>query len=439
MAGPDRARWKLVAAGIAALAALAGAAWLARPRARGPARIVLVVVDTLRRDHLSVYGSAVATPNVAALAARGQVFENAVSSFHQTSMSMAAIFTGRTPSIETGNPREALPWNGSTWCGMARFGTGEGDLCLPRGLPTLAERLREAGYWTIGVTSNQFLYEPSGFGRGFDDWSQVDERKPTTGPASREAVPDPGHSRTWASVNRAVDTALGRRPTEHFFLYVHYLDVHDYRFAKRSYAEAVAVMDQALGRLFGKLEKAGLLDGAVVVLTADHGERLGEAHGIPGEVPNSYGHYGNPSWQELLRIPLIVAPPVFADTQRFVRTQDFYELVQQIAGLSPEPAADTKPDELFVGELFFRTYQQGRWKATVRRDDGRAFLYDLEADPHEQRDLAESEPLRVHAFRTRINELSRDLAAAPTVQRELSEPEKQRLRSLGYLDEEKQK
>jgi len=437
VAGPQRARWKLVAIAAAAAGAAAGASWLARPHARGPERIVLVVVDTLRRDHLSVYGSAIPTPNVAALAARGQVFENAVASFHQTSMSMAAMFTGRTPSIETGDPRQALPWNGSTWCGMARFGSGEGDLCLPRSLPTLAERLRAAGYWTIGVTSNQFLYEPSGFGRGFDDWSQVDERKPTVGPASREAVPDPGRSRTWTSVNRAVDAALGRRPTDRFFLYVHYLDVHDYRFARRSYADAVAVMDQALGRLFGKLEKARLLDGAVVVLTADHGERLGEAHGIPGEVPNSTGHYGNPSWQELLRIPLIVAPPVFADTQRFVRTQDLFEFVQQIAGLAPEPRLDTRPDELFVGELFFRTYRRGQWKATVRRSDGRAFLYDLEADPHEQRDLAEHEPLRVHAFRTRINELSRELAATPSVARELSEPEKARLRALGYLDEQK--
>ena len=436
--GPGSARWKLVAIASLAVAFAAGSAWLGRARAHGPARIVLVVVDTLRRDHLSPYGSAVATPNVAALAARGQVFENAVSSFHQTSMSMAAMFTGRTPSIETGDPRQALPWNGSTWCGMARFGSGEGDLCLPRSLPTLAERLREAGYWTIGVTSNQFLYEPSGFARGFDDWTQVDERKPAVGPASRADVPQPGRSRTWASVNRAVDAALGRRPSDHFFLYVHYLDVHDYRFAKRSYAEAVAVMDQALGRLFGKLEKAHLLDGAVVVLTADHGERLGEAHGIPGEVPNSFGHYGNPSWQELLRIPLVVAPPVFADTGRFVRTQDLYALVQEIAGLSPVRAPDTRPDELFVGELFFRTYRHGNWKATLRRSDGRAFLYDLEADPHEQRDLAASEPLRVHAFRTRVNELTRDLAAAaPAAPRELSEPEKERLRALGYLDDAK--
>ena len=52
-------------------------------------------------------------------------------------------------------------------------------------MPTLAEALRDAGYWTIGVASNQFLYEPSGFSRGFDDWVEVDDRPPVAGAASR--------------------------------------------------------------------------------------------------------------------------------------------------------------------------------------------------------------------------------------------------------------
>jgi len=414
---------------------LALAAAIGCSRARGPERIVFVVVDTLRRDHVGAYGGKVPTPRIDALAARGQVFENAVASFHQTSMSMAAMFTGRTPSIETGRPERTLPWNGSTWCGMARFARGAGEPCLPRSLPTLAERLREAGYWTIGVASNQFLYEPAGFGRGFDDWNEVDRRKPVAGPASRVGVKDPHRSRYWRAVNRDVEAALARRASDRFFLYVHYVDVHDYRFQNRTYAEAVAVMDAAFGRLMDLLSAQRLLDGAVVVLTSDHGERLGEAHGIPGEVPNSYGHYGNPSWQEMLRVPLIVAPPVAGDARRLLRTQDLYALVQQIAGLAAEPAPDTRPGELFVGELNYRTYREGRWKTTLRRSDGRAFLYDLESDPGEQRDLAAANALQVDAHRLRIDELSRELAGAPSPARELSDEEKQRLRALGYLDE----
>jgi arylsulfatase A-like enzyme len=419
------------------LAATGAAAWLATRAGRGPERIVFVVVDTLRRDHVSPYGTKARTPNMAALAARGQLFENAVASFHQTSMSMAAMFTGRTPSIETGIFGATLPWNGATWCGMARFRDGDDDSCVPRSLPTLAERLREAGYWTIGVASNQFLYEPSGFGRGFDDWTEVDERKPLTGPPSREGIENARKSRTWRNVNRAVNAALLRRPSDRFFLYVHYVDVHDYRFQNRSYAEAVQEMDVAFGRLSRALEAQGLLEGAVVVLTSDHGERLGEDHAFPGELPDNFGHYGNPSWQEMLRVPLIVAPPVFSDTKRLVRTQDFYGLLLEIAGRTAPSSADTRPEELFLGELQFRTYREGRYKTTVRRSDGQAYLYDLEADPQEQRDLAASNPALTQKHRMRLNELSQALAAEASPHRELSEEEKGRLRALGYLEEER--
>ncbi|MBW1685097.1 MAG: sulfatase [Deltaproteobacteria bacterium] len=403
-----------------------------------PERIVLIVVDTLRRDHLSVYGSEVETPNIDALAARGQVFENLIASFHQTSMSMAAMFTGRTPSIESGDPREPLAWNSSTWCGLARFASrAPGETCIPRAVPTLAERLREAGYRTIGVASNQFLYEPSGFGRGFDDWTEVDRRKPVPGPRSREGIADPARSRYWRVVNQSVFEALERGLRRWTFLYVHYLDVHDHLFyPQRSYAESVVLMDRAIGHLFEGLEERGFLEDAVVILTSDHGERLGEDHSFPGEFPDSGGHYGNPSFEELLRVPLIVAPPVFEDTSRFLRTQDVFYLIQEIAGLAPERAVDTHPGELFVGELLFRTYRKDRWKSTIRRSDGEAFLYDLETDPEERNDLSQQKRLLVLSHRTRLNQLTQELRAESAPQAELSEEDKERLRILGYLDDE---
>jgi arylsulfatase A-like enzyme len=397
--------------------------------------VVLIVVDTLRRDHLSVYGGKVPTPNVDALAARGQVFENAVASFHQTSMSMAAMFTGRTPSIESGDPSETLPWNSSTWCGLARYaGEQPGETCIPRGLTTLAEKLREAGFVTLGVASNQFLYEPSGFGRGFDDWTEVDRRKPVAGPESREGIEDPARSRYWRRVNEAALAAVERAPRGRAFLYVHYVDVHDYWMLGKSYADMVRILDRAVGLLLEGLESRGFLDDAVVVFTSDHGERLGEDHAFPGELPNNYGHYGNPSWDEMLRVPLIVAPAVFADTTRLVRTQDVFRLLLEIAGVAaPADGAAAEP-ELFVGESDFRTYRQGRWKSTFRRSDGKAFLYDLEQDPAELRDLSQEKPMLVLSHRQRVNELSEALKAERAPVRELSEDDESRLRALGYLD-----
>ena len=147
-------------------------------------------------------------------------------------------------------------------------------------------------------------------------------------------------------MNRAAVAALNRRPRDKFFLYVHYVDVHDYVFQKTTYAEAVKEMDQGVGRLLAQLESAKLLEDAVVVLASDHGEQLGEMHNFPGEFPKSFGHYGNPSFQEQLRIPLIVAPARGGDPHRFLRTQDIFDLLLEIAGAPREPSRDIEPDEL---------------------------------------------------------------------------------------------
>ena len=118
-----------------------------------PERIVLIVVDTLRADFASCCGARPETPVIDALAARGQRFERAVGSFHQTTMSMGALFTGRTPSFLVTDGGD-MAINGRTWCGMARFAEPGDPGCLPRSLRTLPQRLRKAGYETLGVVSN---------------------------------------------------------------------------------------------------------------------------------------------------------------------------------------------------------------------------------------------------------------------------------------------
>ncbi|MFQ5416822.1 MAG: sulfatase-like hydrolase/transferase [Myxococcota bacterium] len=404
--------------------------WALAARKEGPDRIVLIVVDTLRRDHVGAYGGDVPTPHIDALAARGQVFTNVVASFHQTSMSMASMFTGRTPSIESGDASEEPVWNSATWCGLRRFAHGPGvSLCIPEGVTTLAESLEAAGYWTIGIASNQFLYEPSGFSRGFDDWIEVDDRSPALGPAHARSV----HRRI--PVNRAAAIALKRRPTDRFFLYVHYVDVHEYEALNMPYARAVERNDAAIGQLLGHLETIGLLEGAVVVFTSDHGEKLGDYHGLPGELRGQFGHYGNPSMEEVLKVPLIVAPPVFDDPSRFLRSQDVFDLIHEIALIGVDVPRDLAPDELFVGELKYHTYRKGPWKLSVRREDGEALLFDLEDDPRETRNLAAVRTDVVETYRARIRELVDRLAADGGSSRALTEDERGRLRDLGYLEE----
>jgi arylsulfatase A-like enzyme len=433
---PPRASLRLPA--LLVLATLLVCAALPGCGPHRPRHILLIVVDTLRRDHLSPYGGWVPTPNLEALAQKGQVFQNVFASFHQTSMSMAAIFTGRTPSIESADPSKSLPWNSSTWCGLSRLAGAANDTCIPHGLPTLAERLRDAGYTTIGVASNQFLYEPSGFSRGFDTWIEVDRRAATVGARSRRGVADPRNSRTWKTVNRDALRAVDGSPGGRTFLYVHYIDVHDYRFHKRTYEESVELEDSAIGALLEGLGHRGFLEDSVVIVTSDHGERLGEDHRFPGELPNNFGHYGNPSFEELLKIPLIVSPAVFADPNRFLRTEDLYDLIGQVAGLPPVHASDLSDGELYLSEMFFRTFRRGHWKTLVRRSDGRVFLYDLERDPFERIDLAARDPERVKSEKERSDAIARELRAGPASRKEMSEDDRERLRSLGYLDDTKE-
>ena len=345
-------------------------------------------------------------------------------------MSMGALFTGRTPSLETADPQRALRWNGDTWCGMARFATpGDDTPCLPGTIPTLGERMRDAGYWTIGVPSNQFLFGGAGFSRGFDDWTEVGSPdRPIEQPQSERARLST--LRSWGPVTQAALAALARRPTDRFFLYVHLMDAHDYHYAKVDYRDAVALADQAVGVIVDALAAEGLLEGTTIIVTADHGERFDEHHRPPGRP----SHYGNPSFQEVLRIPLVVAPAIREDSDSLIRTQDLHSLLRHIAGEPGESEATPDEPELYVSERAFRTYQAGRWKSAIRRRDGKHFLYDLASDPAEQQNAAKQNPEIVQTHQRRVDELTRSLALEQNRPgRELSDEERRTLEALGYV------
>jgi arylsulfatase A-like enzyme len=391
------------------------------------------MVDTLRRDYLSCYGSENPTPNIDALAERGQRYTNFKASFHQTSMSMGTLFTGETPSLEFNRVERTLFWNSSTWCGLYRFAKkGEEDTCIPPSVPTLAESVRDAGYWTIGVASNQFLYEPSGFSRGFDDWVEVGKKPETMGALARFKLPDASKTRFFGHVNRAALEAIDRRASDRFFLYVHYMDVHDYgNRGAGQYAKAVRAVDWAIGKLLEELADRDLLDGAVVIATSDHGERLNERHALPGKL----GHTGNPSFQEVLEVPLLIAPAIERDPAAFLRTEDLFTLIQELAGAPTAAPGELADDELFLSETDYRTYLRGGFKSALRRDDGSFHLFDLERDPGETRDVASAHPDIVEAHRGRIGEIAEALSARRAVVERLSEADRDRLRALGYLEQ----
>ena len=432
------------AAGVPGLRALAavlaaclgcGDAGAPRPAEGPPERVILIVVDTLRRDYLSCYGSENPTPAIDALAASGQRFSNYTAAFHQTSMSMGALFSGRTPSLEFNRVERPLFWNSSTWCGLNRFAEKHEDPCIPPSVPTLAETLHAAGYRTVGVTSNQFLYEPSGFSRGFDEWVEVGVKPKGSGALARWKLPDASQSRHFGHVNRAVLDAVEGAGDGRLFLYVHYMDVHDYGSEQAPnadrYAAAVRTVDRAIGELLDALANRGLLEDAVVVLTSDHGERIDERHAVPGKA----GHTGNPAFQEVLAVPLIISPAIDRDPEAFLRTQDLFGLIVGLAGAPAVADVELDAGEHYLSESKYRTYLDGRFKSSHRREDGAVLLFDLARDPGETRDVAAAHPEVVARHRARIEELSERLSARRAVVERLTEDDRERLRALGYLDQ----
>ena len=264
--------------------------------------------------------------------------------------------------------------------------------------------------------------------------SRKDSRERKKGVSTLQRRRAEAAARSAPNVNRLAIRALRNRPHDRFFLYLHYMDVHDYVLGPDPYWAMVIGFDRDLANLLETLEGEGLLEDTFVILTADHGEALDEKHALPG----TEGHLGNPSFEPLLRVPLIVAPPAFEDTTGLVRSQDVPGLIKHLAGLRPDPGpaspAAVQPGELFLSEARYQTYRRGRWKSTWPRGGGKPYLFDLEEDPGELRNLAATRADVARRHRARIDDLAKELATKRGLDSRLSGRDRGRLRALGYVE-----
>ncbi|HWJ57329.1 MAG TPA: sulfatase, partial [Vicinamibacterales bacterium] len=246
-----------VAAAAIAAAALWGWRHASRP-AEGGGPIVLISIDTLRADHLPVYGyTAVRTPAIDALAATGTVFEHAYSHAPQTLPAHTAILTGELP-YETG----------------VRDNIG---FTLKDGQWTLARALHDRGYATGGFVSAYVLREATGIGRGFDTYD-------ANLPSVSSEVSLGQVQRDGAATLAAAEAWLARRTSDRVFLFLHLYEPHrpykpPPRFSQYApYDGEIAYADEIVGRLLDRLRSEKLFEAATIVLLADHGEGLGD-HG----------------------------------------------------------------------------------------------------------------------------------------------------------------
>lgn len=421
-----------------AAAALGLAAWTAVVAAAGPAagppNVLLVTIDTLRADHLGAYGyGMIETPNIDRLAKRGTLFSRAFSPVPLTLPAHAAIMTGTIP------PRHGVRNNGQR---------------LPVGRRTLAEILKGRGYRTGAFVGAFPLDSKFGLDRGFETY---DDRY-----GSRNASRDLTFvERRADDVNAPAAAWISARRGEPFFAWVHYFDPHapyeppppyaaGYR--GREYDGEIAYTDAALGRLLAGLESSGSLDNTIVVLTADHGESLGEH----GEATHGIFIY-----DATIHVPLILAHPSLIPGGRTVGSPvgladlaptilDLLGIpvpagmdgVSAVAALKSQPGAaepNIEDREIYVECLAgwldrrwapLRGIRTGTWKYI---EAPQAELYDLRADSGEARNVLSAHPAEVRGLSEVLDRIGRAEPAAAAKAEPVSAETRRKLRSLGYV------
>lgn len=234
---------------------------------KGPRpNILLITVDSMRWDYLGASGQArIETPVMDRLASEGVLFDHVIVSAPASRVSHTSLFTGLYP------PQHGVRDNAM-------------DRLSPEAV-TLAELLKNAGYRTGAVVGGLPVVRNSGLDQGFDyyDDTMIDAYYENRTGQNR---PLPVEIRAAQANERAIswlrDSADKKEP---WFLWVHYYDPHfpytppspfDLIYNDSPYAGEIAYVDANIGILLGELRRLGKQNGALVVLTADHGEALGE-------------------------------------------------------------------------------------------------------------------------------------------------------------------
>jgi len=421
---------------LAALIAAACAFGCARPR---PWNVVLVTLDTTRADRIGCYGDPTATtPNLDRLAAEGVRFARATSPAPMTLPAHTSILTGKYP------PGHGVRDNGL--------------YALAQEQQTLAEILKAEGYATAAAIAGFPLVAAYGLDQGFDlyDDRLARPRDRLFGPGGQPQAQVFGHHRRGALVNEVMLPWLERHAGGPFFAWLHYYDPHhpreplppyDQLHADDPYAAEIAYADECLGAVLDRLQALGLWECTLIVVTADHGEGLGDHR----ESTHSYLVY-----EATQHVPLIVRAP---DGRRGAVVDDPVSLVDiaptvlDLLGLEQRPAmqgqslvallagapaparplyAETLSPRLSHGWGELRALYQGRWKYI---HGPRPELYDLAADPGELANLVAAEPALAERLQAELASfLASHAAAGSAPAAPIDEQSRQQLMALGYVD-----
>lgn len=405
------------------------------PRAAAPAQagpMLVIVVDTLRADHLPAYGyRSGRTPNLDAFAGESIRFANAFSNASWTRPSFATILTGRYPSSHNTMGKSSS---------------------LPDAITTFPESLNAHGYRTHGIVTNYNVAPFFHFDQGFDAYEYLEpefvlgandtaakllliqfaRQRIETFNAKRGVV-EPGSAyRDAETVNASVFRALDGMPAgSPWMLFVGYMDPHDPYFEhpysnygysraahqtpdaseadelRRLYDGEITYWDEHFGRLIADLKRRGIYDQLTIVITSDHGEEFAEHGGF---------WHGTTLYDEQVRIPLFVKLP-FGQRggqvrQEWVQHVDVMPTLLRLAGIdAPEGVQghDVFDASAARTEAFAEESHEGNVLTALRMRRDVAELKLITANPGNPRGLAETELYRVDQDARELVNLAEEL------------------------------
>jgi choline-sulfatase len=420
----------------------------------------VIFVDTLRADHLGLFGySRDTSPALDQFAAESLVFRNATAQAPWTTPSIASALTSR------------YPWE-------LGYANSRPPAILAESYLTLPEIFAVNGYRTGAVISHLMIGTKLGFGQGF-------ERFDFANALGHQHISSP-------SIVERAQRFLNSFEDVPFFLLLHFFDPHyaymlhepydydpdyagsidpgidqpellkkirtlsetDLQYVRALYDSEIRFTDEHIGELFADLRARGLYENSLIVIAADHGEEFRE---------RAAPHIGHSStlYQELIHVPFMVKLP--GSTQGTVINDPvgLIDLTPSLVGAlglnspeghrfdgralplgNPEGFAELPETPVFsetrIRGIYLQSVTLGRWKLIVDHRARSKSLFDLEADPLEQDNLAESSAEIVDAFTKLLEDWTDDLwqkrEGAEPQPAELDPEELEKLRALGYMN-----
>jgi arylsulfatase A-like enzyme len=400
------------------------------PPPAGPPSFLLITLDTVRADHLGSYGASPSpTPTLDSLARRGVLFESAIATNPETLPSHASILTGLYPSAHgvRGNGRFALSEQGTL----------------------VSEVLARHGWRTGAFVASVVLERRYGLAQGFGVYTTPGDVSPDSKERSADEI-----------VDDAIAWLRGIGPDERYFAWVHLFDAHHpyeppepWRSRiEDAYTGEIAFADSQVRRLLRSLSVRALDRNLITIVTADHGESLGEH----GEGSHAYFIY-----QSTMHVPLLVSGAGIEEhggtrVPEAVSVAQVAPTILSLAGIAAKelPASVLEPllgpdgspqttgaeQAIYLESLYpYYALGLGGFRGIIQSGEKlirghRRELYSLALDPAEQVDRAEAAPTRADRLEGRLAETVAEHAPLEWAMAvHLSDRERAALEALGYV------